>query len=60
MNKAELRTIRIHELRHTYATLRVPKGDNIQDVSNQLGPPFGKAYPGRLFPLDMGEEEVGG
>jgi integrase len=35
--KAKLRAIRIHDLRHTYATLRIAKGDNIQDVSNQLG-----------------------
>jgi len=35
--KAELRRIRIHDLRHTYATLRISKGDNIADVSNQLG-----------------------
>lgn len=35
--KAEIRRIRIHDLRHTYATLRIAKGDNIQDVSNQLG-----------------------
>lgn len=37
LEKAELRTIRIHDLRHTYATLRIAKGDNIGDVSNQLG-----------------------
>jgi len=35
--KAELRKIRIHDLRHTYATLRISKGDNIADVSAQLG-----------------------
>ena len=29
--------IRIHDLRHTYATLRIAKGDNILDVSRQLG-----------------------
>ena len=29
--------IRIHDLRHSYATLRISKGDNIADVSNQLG-----------------------
>ena len=34
--KANLSHIRIHNLRHTYATLRVAKGDNIQDVSKQL------------------------
>jgi integrase len=37
VKKAGLREIRIHDLRHTYATLRISKGDNIQDVSNQLG-----------------------
>ena len=37
LEKAELRRIRIHDLRHSYATLRIAKGDNIQDVSNQLG-----------------------
>ena len=37
LEKAELRHIRIHDLRHTYATLRIAKGDNIADVSNQLG-----------------------
>ena len=35
--KASLRKIRVHDLRHTYATLRISKGDNIADVSNQLG-----------------------
>jgi integrase len=28
---------RIHDLRHTYATMRIAKGDNIADVSKQLG-----------------------
>ncbi len=37
LEKAGLRGIRIHDLRHTYATLRISKGDNIADVSNQLG-----------------------
>jgi integrase len=37
LKKAGLRRIRIHDLRHTYATLRISKGDNIADVSNQLG-----------------------
>ncbi len=27
----------MHDLRHTYATLRIMKGDNIVDVSKQLG-----------------------
>jgi len=34
---AEIKRVRIHDLRHTYATLRTSKGDNIADVSNQLG-----------------------
>jgi integrase len=37
LEKAELRQIRLHDIRHTYATLRIMKGDNIVDVSNQLG-----------------------
>jgi len=37
LNKASLRKIRIHDLRHAYATLRISKGDNIADVSKQLG-----------------------
>ena len=37
LKKAGLREIRIHDLRHTYATLRISKGDNIADVSKQLG-----------------------
>jgi integrase len=37
LQEAGLRTIRIHDLRHTYATLRISKGDNIADVSGQLG-----------------------
>ncbi len=31
------RPIRFHDLRHTYATSRIAKGDNIVDVSKQLG-----------------------
>jgi hypothetical protein len=31
------RRVRFHDLRHTYATLRVAKGDNIVDISSQLG-----------------------
>ena len=37
VQRARLRKIRIHDLRHTYATLRIPKGDNIGDISRQLG-----------------------
>ncbi len=37
LKKAGLRKIRIHDLRHTYATLRISKGDNIADCSKQLG-----------------------
>ncbi len=42
LEKAKLRRIRIHDLRHTYATLRISKGDNILDVSKQLGHSSGK------------------
>jgi integrase len=35
--RAKLRRIRIHDTRHTYATLRLTKGDNVTDVSKQLG-----------------------
>jgi integrase len=31
LEKAGLRKIRIHDLRHTYATLRISKGDSITD-----------------------------
>lgn len=37
LEKARIRKIRLHDLRHTYASLRVAKGDNLQDVSKQLG-----------------------
>jgi len=37
LKKAGLRKIRIHDMRHTYATLRLSKGDNVVDVANQLG-----------------------
>jgi integrase len=37
LEKAKLRRIRIHDLRHTYATLRIQSGHNIADVSRQLG-----------------------
>ena len=37
LKKAQLRKIRIHDTRHTYATLRIAKGDNTADVSHQLG-----------------------
>jgi integrase len=37
LEKAKLRQIRIHDFRHTYATLRISKGDNIADASNQPG-----------------------
>ncbi len=36
LDKAKLRRIRIHDLRHTYATLRIQAGHNIADVSRQL------------------------
>ena len=34
---AKLRQVRIHDLRHTYATVRLLRGHNIGDVSYQLG-----------------------
>jgi len=37
LKKTGLRKIRVHDLRHTYATLRIAKGDSILDTSNQLG-----------------------
>ena len=37
LSKAKMRRICIHDTRHTYATLRLSKGDNITDVSKQLG-----------------------
>ncbi|MDB4442319.1 site-specific integrase, partial [bacterium] len=37
LKNAELRRIRIHDLRHTYATIRLLRGHNIGDVSYQLG-----------------------
>lgn len=37
LEKAGLRRIRVHDLRHTYATLRIQAGHNIADVSKQLG-----------------------
>jgi integrase len=37
LKKAGLREVRIHDCRHTYATMRISKGDNIADVSKQLG-----------------------
>jgi integrase len=37
LSAAKLRQIRIHDLRHGYATIRLLKGHNIGDVSYQLG-----------------------
>ena len=37
LKRAGVKRIRIHDLRYTYATLRLSKGDNIVDVANQLG-----------------------
>jgi integrase len=34
--KAKLRRVRIHDLRHSYATIRISAGHNIADVSCQL------------------------
>ncbi len=37
LKEAKLRCIRIHDLRHTYATIRLMRGHNVGDVSYQLG-----------------------
>jgi integrase len=37
LSQAKLRRIRIHDLRHTYATIRLLRGHNPGDVSNQMG-----------------------
>ena len=37
LDKAGLRKIRIHDIRHGYATMRIFQGHNIADVSKQLG-----------------------
>ena len=37
LEAAKLRRIRIHDLRHTYATIRLLRGHNVGDVSYQLG-----------------------
>jgi integrase len=37
LEDAKLRRIRIHDLRHTYATIRLLRGHNVGDVSYQLG-----------------------
>ena len=37
LKEVKLRRIRIHDLRHTYATIRLLRGHNVGDVSYQLG-----------------------
>lgn len=37
LEKSGIRRITLHQLRHTYATLRIQAGHNIADVSKQLG-----------------------
>ena len=37
LQSAGLRRMRVHDLRHSYATIRLLKGHNIGDVSYQLG-----------------------
>lgn len=37
LKRAGLRRVRVHDLRHSYATIRLLKGHNIGDVSYQLG-----------------------
>jgi integrase len=37
LEKSGIRRITLHQLRHTYATLKIQAGHNIADVSKQLG-----------------------
>ncbi len=37
LDKADLPHMRVHDLRHSYATIRLMKGHNIGDVSYQMG-----------------------
>ena len=37
LEDAKLKQIRVHDLRHSYATIRLLKGHNVGDVSYQLG-----------------------
>jgi integrase len=37
LERAGMRRIRVHDLRHTYATIRLLRGHNVIDVSRQLG-----------------------
>jgi integrase len=37
LDKAKLPKVRIHDLRHAYATIRLMRGHNVGDVSYQLG-----------------------
>jgi integrase len=37
LKRAGLRSVRFHDLRHTYATVRLTRGHNVGDVSAQLG-----------------------
>jgi integrase len=37
LEKAKLRRIKFHALRHTYASLRISAGHNIKDIQEQLG-----------------------
>ena len=37
LDLSKLREIRVHDLRHTYATIRLLRGHNVGDVSYQLG-----------------------
>ena len=67
LDKAKIRRIRVHDLRHTYATLRISKGDNITDVSNQLGhysvkltlDPYNHWLPGKRKSEVDGLDDIG-
>ena len=50
--------IRFHYLRYTYATLRIGKGDNILDVSKQLGHHKAAFTPDRYAHSMLGEHKT--
>ena len=56
--KAELREIRIHDLRHTSAILRISKGDDVADVSNQLYAAYAEGCDLRDLVAIVGEDAL--
>ena len=52
---------RIHDLRHTYATIRIARGDDIAEVSAQLGhynPMFTAKQYWHWKPSDRGRQQL--